>query len=121
MGIHDDFFELGGYSLLAAQLVTQLRSEFGVDIGLQQFFEACTPAELAEAIDELQGKPPVDQTTLLHLLDRVECMSDDEAAELLTRLGRNGELPRARWTRDPRVDFPGALSNVERGVTRIGK
>jgi hypothetical protein len=91
VGIHDDFFELGGYSLLAAQLVTQLRNHFGVNLGLQQFFETCTVAEVAAAIDELRRQPPVDETMLLNLLDQVERMPHDEVAKLLERFGRNGE------------------------------
>ncbi|WP_053702847.1 non-ribosomal peptide synthetase [Streptomyces sp. WM6368] len=47
-----DFFELGGHSLLAAQLVGQIRSAFGVDIGLRQIFELPTPGRLARVLGD---------------------------------------------------------------------
>jgi acyl-CoA synthetase (AMP-forming)/AMP-acid ligase II len=39
VGIHDDFFYIGGTSLLAMAIAVQLRNEFGTDISLHSFFE----------------------------------------------------------------------------------
>lgn len=53
VGIHDDFFtELSGSSLLAAQLVTQLRSIFQKELPLRRFFDEPTVAALAALFDE---------------------------------------------------------------------
>jgi acyl carrier protein len=49
----DDFFDVGGDSLKAAQIVTALRSEFGVDAGMRQLLERPTVAGLAEIVDVL--------------------------------------------------------------------
>jgi amino acid adenylation domain-containing protein/non-ribosomal peptide synthase protein (TIGR01720 family) len=49
-GIYDSFFELGGNSLLAARLVTQLKREFGVGIPLGVFFQNPTVAGLSNII-----------------------------------------------------------------------
>jgi amino acid adenylation domain-containing protein len=52
VGIHDNFFRIGGHSLMAAQLVTRVRGSFKVDIRLRRVFESPTIAQLAEVIDQ---------------------------------------------------------------------
>jgi amino acid adenylation domain-containing protein/non-ribosomal peptide synthase protein (TIGR01720 family) len=51
LGITDNFFTLGGHSLLVIRLVSQIQQVFGVDISLRQIFENTTIAELATLID----------------------------------------------------------------------
>jgi hypothetical protein len=53
VGIHDNFFKIGGHSLLAAQVTTRIRENFKVDIPLSRMFEAATVALLAETIDKM--------------------------------------------------------------------
>lgn len=55
IGVHDDFFERGGHSLLAAKLSTRLRASFQVDLPLRKLFEAPTIAQLAKIIEEENG------------------------------------------------------------------
>jgi enterobactin synthetase component F len=55
-GVDDDFFAMGGHSLLAAQLMNQLRARLGVDGGLGVVFAHPTPARLAEYIDRRRGE-----------------------------------------------------------------
>jgi natural product biosynthesis luciferase-like monooxygenase protein/amino acid adenylation domain-containing protein len=54
VGIHDSFFELGGYSLQATQLVSRLRKAFQIDLPLRSLFEVPTIAGLAEKIEIAQ-------------------------------------------------------------------
>ena len=66
IGVEDDFFELGGDSLLATQVVSRLRAAFDVDLPLRRFFEGATIAALAEKIEDL-------------LVGKLESMSEEEA------------------------------------------
>jgi len=53
IGVHEDIFELGARSLLAARAVTQMRAAFDVDLQLRHLFEQPTIAGLATVIDGL--------------------------------------------------------------------
>jgi len=57
-GIHDHFLELGGNSLMAAQMLTRLREAFPVTIPLTALFEAPTVAGLADRIRAMTGSVP---------------------------------------------------------------
>lgn len=53
VGSNEDFFELGGDSLLGQQLMARIRDRVQIDPPLLLLFEAPTVRELAEAITEL--------------------------------------------------------------------
>jgi amino acid adenylation domain-containing protein len=50
IGVEDNFFDLGGHSLFATQLVSRLRSAFGVDLPLRKVFESATLGDLVAAV-----------------------------------------------------------------------
>lgn len=51
VGRHDDFFALGGHSLLLMQVGARLRSGFGVALPVPLLFQATVLADLADALD----------------------------------------------------------------------
>lgn len=51
VGIHDNFFDLGGHSLLITQLLTQIRDTFKVNLSLRSLFKEPTVANIAETIE----------------------------------------------------------------------
>ncbi|GHH96427.1 type I polyketide synthase [Streptomyces capillispiralis] len=54
VAVQDDFFELGGDSLIAVQLVSAVRAAFGVRVTAKQVFTAATPRRLALVVGDAQ-------------------------------------------------------------------
>ena len=52
IGARDDFFDLGGHSLMAAQLLARLRDAFHVEIPLKDLFENSNVAALAHRVED---------------------------------------------------------------------
>jgi acyl carrier protein len=70
IGVDDNFFLLGGNSLMGAQLIVRTTETFGIDLPLRTLFEKPTVRQLAGEIER-------------RVAARVESMTDDEVLQLL--------------------------------------
>ena len=77
VGADENFFAIGGHSLLGTQMIARLRDAFGIELPLRSVFERPTVARLSAEIERLVRR-------------RIEEMSEDEA-ERLSSAGRSAE------------------------------
>ena len=98
-GVSDDFFALGGQSLLATRLAARVRDELGSELGIRDVFETPTPAGLARRSEQgtaarppLVARPRPEHPPLsfaqqrLWLIDRIEGSSVAYNVPLVARL-----------------------------------
>ncbi len=70
VGVNENFFLIGGHSLLGTQLIARVRDAFGVDLSLRTIFDSPAPAQLAKEIEKL-------------MVARLDAMSAEEIQRLL--------------------------------------
>ena len=70
VSVEDNFFLLGGHSLLGTQLIARIRDTFGIDLSLRSLFDAPTVSKLSTQVEAL-------------LLAKLEAMTEEEAQRLL--------------------------------------
>jgi acyl carrier protein len=70
VGGDENFFLLGGHSMLGAQLIARIGERFDVDMSLRALFDNPTVAEMAAEVERL-------------LVAEIDALSDDDAARLL--------------------------------------
>lgn len=70
VGVNDNFFLLGGHSLLGTQLIARVRDTFGVELPLRTIFDSPALGKLAGEIERL-------------IIAKVEAMSEDEVQQFL--------------------------------------
>jgi amino acid adenylation domain-containing protein len=53
LGVHSNFFQLGGHSLLGAQVLVRIRESFGVELSLKAIFDHPTVGGISAEIERL--------------------------------------------------------------------
>ena len=89
VGIHDDFFDLGGHSLLGTRMLSRILAAFHIHVPLRSLYESPTVAAIAEIISRQQRNQ--EGLEKMELLREIEQMNEDEVE---TELGK-GEKPAA--------------------------
>ena len=68
ISIHDNFFDLGGDSLLAVQVLTCIHDTMKIDVGVTSLFDAPTIADLALHLEPLlAGGEPQASSDIIHI------------------------------------------------------
>ncbi len=70
VGVQDNFFMLGGHSLLGTQVISRVTNAFGVELSLYDLFAAPTVGELSRKVE-------------IRLLAMIEAMTEGEAEQML--------------------------------------
>jgi natural product biosynthesis luciferase-like monooxygenase protein len=82
VGTNENFFDLGGNSLLAVQIAFKLRQTFQVELPLHTFFDAPTIAALAPKVEQaLMERTTEDDLEVL--LSDLDLLSDDAARAMV--------------------------------------
>ncbi|MDY6900223.1 MAG: AMP-binding protein [Cyanobacteriota bacterium] len=85
VGIKDNFFGLGGDSILATQIVNRVREVLQVELSFIFFFEQPTVASMAIKITQTQAEE-VMSDELDDVLDNLESLSESEVKKLLGKM-----------------------------------
>jgi non-ribosomal peptide synthetase component F/SAM-dependent methyltransferase len=87
IGVHDDFFALGGHSLLGAEVIERVRHDYRVDVPLGRLFESPTIASVAAYVDDQLSRPR-EETAPIRRQDRASLQR--RRADRLAAAGRQG-------------------------------
>jgi acyl carrier protein len=73
VGVRDDFFHIGGHSLLGAQVMSRINNAFGLGLPLRTLFECPNIRGLAQAIED-------------SLIEEIGSLSEEDALRLLSEM-----------------------------------
>jgi acyl carrier protein len=72
VGTQDNFFALGGHSLMATQVISRVREAFSIELPLRRIFERPTVAALAEAVLEGLNEQEIDPSGVISRADPLD-------------------------------------------------
>lgn len=95
VGLNDNFFDLGGNSLIATRLIFQLQEHFQVKLPLVRLFESPTVPGLATAIADVKASPSTND----HLFEAISLDELKSEVALDENVHANGStfIPAENW------------------------
>ena len=84
ISIHDNFFILGGDSLMATRVVSRVKKAFDIELPIPTIFKEPKLADLAGVIEEILSKNEApDPNEMMRALEELEDLSEEEAQRIL--------------------------------------
>lgn len=83
VGLHDDFFEIGGNSLIAVQLIARVRDALHVDLPLGPFLQQPTVQGL---VDQIEGRSDTQTDPVDTLVAELSQLPPEEQAALIEEI-----------------------------------
>ncbi|MFY7799940.1 MAG: alpha/beta fold hydrolase, partial [Dolichospermum sp.] len=65
ISIHDNFFDLGGHSILAIKLLNEIQKNFNQELSLTSLFQNPTIAQLAQQLSQFEVQPSISELLVL--------------------------------------------------------
>ncbi|WP_181280580.1 non-ribosomal peptide synthetase [Aphanothece hegewaldii] len=92
IGIYDNFFDLGGNSFLATQVLAQIRHTFQVELTIRQFFEMPKVSELVTWLEKNKQQQEIEIIEKVNRdeIEDVSQLSDEEVKLMLAKLLEEG-------------------------------
>ncbi len=111
VGIHDNFFALGGHSLMATQVVSRISEEYGVGVPLRILFESPTVAEFTAELLQAREQGTLDGTDVHEIQRLTRQAKAPEITAVPRRRGSNRQAeqapapaPKQTHTNSPHVE-----------------
>jgi acyl carrier protein len=85
VGVDDNFFDLGGHSLMVFKALSRIRDEFGVDVPVQDFFENPSVAEIAKLLPNAEDSA-VESLSVTTITDPPRTEAEKQVAAIWAEL-----------------------------------
>ncbi len=88
VGVRHNFFDMGGHSLLATQVLSRIHSILGLELSIQDVFEAPTIEELASVV-EMRRIERAEPEQVLQVLEKLDGLTDEQIEAFLLHEGQS--------------------------------
>jgi acyl transferase domain-containing protein/acyl carrier protein len=83
IGVNDNFFDLGGNSLIGIQLISRLKQELAIEISINHLFQFPSIAELALVVAKI-------------IIEELEKLTEEEVGELVSDIPNSERVSKSR-------------------------